>query len=393
MNSWVSSVNDLTTLRRSSVMENDSITIKCLQIAQPIGSFYIGVMSFGDLVRVSYADVRRLERERRDVESYLGIERPLSPKRVEELKQYVDTLDATFPTGVILAISSKHASFDPKTGEMQITDDADVAKIIDGQHRIAGLEEFEGDTFDMNVVIFIDMDIEDQAMVFATINLAQTKVNKSLVYDLYEYTKTRSPQKSAHNIARLLNSRENSPFYGRIKILGTADPEFRQLQILTQATFVEALIRMISGNIAKAQKDRDDIKRKRRLTTATEQGSRDLVFRNMFIDKRDAEIARVVWNYFTAVKDRWRGAWDDVGRGGSMLPRTNGFRALMRLLPKVYWKVGGPGGIPNIEDFLDVLKEVELRDEDLATEKYRPGTSGESQLYEKLLKYVETGVP
>jgi len=65
----------------------------------------------------------------------------------------------------------------------------------------------------------------------------------------------------------------------------------------------------------------------------------------------------------------------------------------MRLLPKVYWKVGGPGGIPNIEDFLDVLKEVELRDEDLATEKYRPGTSGESQLYEKLLKYVETGVP
>lgn len=371
-------------------MESQRITIKCLEIKQPIGSFYVGVMDFKDLVNISYADVRRLEK--RDVESYLGIERPLSPKRVEELKQYVDTLDATFPTGVILAISSEHASFDPKTGEMHITAGDDIAKIIDGQHRIAGLERFDGNTFEMNVVIFIDMDIEDQAMVFATINLAQTKVSKSLVYDLYEYTRTRSPQKSAHNIARLLNSREKSPFHNRIKILGTADPEVGRFQILTQATFVEALIRMISGNIAKAQKDRDDIKRRRRLTS-TEQESRDLVFRNMFIDKKDAGIARVVWRYFAAVKDRWPRAWDDVGRGGSMLPRTNGFRALMRLLPTVYWKVGGPGRIPKIEAFLRVLEGIQLRDEDFATEKYRPGASGEFQLYEKLLKYVETGVP
>lgn len=393
MNSWVSSVNDLTTLRRNSVMENDSITIKCLQITQPIGSFYIGVMSFGDLVRISYADVRRLERERRDVESYLGIERPLSAKRVEELKRYVNTLDATFPTGVILAISSEHAEFDPRAGQMRITAGSEIAKIIDGQHRIAGLEGFDDDTFQMNVVIFIDMDIEDQAMVFATINLAQTKVSKSLAYDLYEYTRTRSPQKSAHNIARLLNSREESPFHNRIKILGTADPQVRRFQILTQAAFVEALIRMISGSIANAHKDRDDIKRRKKLTRLTPGESTTLVFRDMFIDERDAEIARVIWNYFTSVQQRWPQAWADVKRGGSMLPRTNGFRALMRLLPTVYRKVGGPDGIPNIEDFLDVLKEVELRDEDFATEKYRPGTSGESQLYEKLLRYVETGVP
>lgn len=370
-------------------MENQRITIKCLEISQPIGTFYVGVMDFKDLVKISYRDVRRLEK--RDVESYLGIERPLSPKRVEELKQYVDTLDATFPTGVILAISSEHAEFDPRAGQMRITAGSDIAKIIDGQHRIAGLERFDGDTFEMNVVIFIDMDIEDQAMVFATINLAQTKVNKSLVYDLYEYTKTRSPQKSAHNIARLVNSRENSPFYGRIKILGRADPEFRELQILTQATFVEALIGMISGNIANAQKDRDDIKRRRRLTRATEQKSRNLVFRNMFIDKKDAEIARVVWRYFTAVKQRWPEAWADLERGGSRLPRTNGFRALMRLLPAVYWKLGGPGTVRRIGDFLTVLQGIRLNDKHFSTDRYKPGTSGESDLYRDLLNYVETG--
>lgn len=370
-------------------MENQTIAIKCLQITQPIGSFYIGVMDWEDVVRISYADVRRLEK--RDVESYLGIERPLSARRVEELKRYVNTLDATFPTGVILAISSEHAEFDPRAGQMDIKAGSDIAKIIDGQHRIAGLEGFDDDTFEMNVVIFIDMDIEDQAMVFATINLAQTKVNKSLVYDLYEYTKTRSPQKSAHNIARLLNSREESPFHNRIKILGTADPEVKRFQILTQATFVEALIRMISGSIANAQKDRDDIKRRKKLTRVTPGESTTLVFRDMFIDERDAEIARVIWNYFTSVQQRWPQAWADVKRGGSMLPRTNGFRALMRLLPTVYRKVGGPGAIPKIEAFLRVLEGIQLRDEDFATEKYRPGTSGESDLYRDLLNYVETG--
>lgn len=69
---------------------------------------------------------------------------------------------------------------------LRIKKDANVAKIIDGQHRIAGLEDYAGPPFQVNATIFIDMDIEDQAMVFATINLKQTKVSKSLAYDCCE---------------------------------------------------------------------------------------------------------------------------------------------------------------------------------------------------------------
>ena len=315
-------------------MPDETISIPCLEIEQPIGTFYIGVMDAEDLIRISYADVRRIER--RDLETYVGIERPLSSKRVEEIKSYVNTIDATFPTGVILAITSENEKVAYDRGIMTIKADEEVAQIIDGQHRIAGLEGFTGETFQVNVVIFIDMDMEDQAMVFATINLAQTKVSKSLVYDLYEYTKSRSPTKTCHNIARLLNAREGSPFYERIKILGTAT---RPHQPLTQAAIVEGLLGLISRDPRTALHERDLLKRGKQLdrAPATE---RTRLLRNMFIDERDAEIAKLVWNYFDAVRQRWPDAWGSVEERGNMLPRTNGFRAFMRFFSLVYPRVG-----------------------------------------------------
>ena len=173
------------------------------------------------------------------------------------MKQYVNNIDATFPTSIILAIDSRYAKYDSKQQEMIIEKKEDIAKIIDGQHPIAGLEGFSG-KFELNVTIFIDMEEQDQAMTFATINLAQTKVSKSLVYDLYEFQKTRSPEKTCHNIARLLNSEDKSPLKSRIKILGKATGE--PCEYLTQATFVTSLIRYISRD---PMKDRDLLKRKK----------------------------------------------------------------------------------------------------------------------------------
>ena len=166
------------------------------------------------MIRISYSDIRRINTERRDVETYLGIERPLRNNRVAELKDYVNTADANFPSPIILAIAEEHTELDRETGLMRIKVSDDVAKILDGQHRIAGLEGFKGDNFDVLVTIFLEMDIEYQALVFATINLEQTKVNKSLAYDLCAYATTRSPQKTC--IVRLQTARRWTPFYSKI---------------------------------------------------------------------------------------------------------------------------------------------------------------------------------
>ena len=186
-----------------------------------------------------------------------------------------------------------------KSKKMNIRNDENVAKVIDGQHKIKGLQDYSGQTFQLNVTIFVDMDIEDQAMVFATINIAQTKVTRSLVYDLYEFTQKPSPQKTSHNVAKLLNSRSGSPFKDRIKILGKAT---KQNQTLTQAIIVESLIKLISGSVQKAEEDRELCKRNQRPARTSDINNNSLIFRDLWIDGEDAKIAKIMWNYFSAVK-------------------------------------------------------------------------------------------
>jgi DGQHR domain-containing protein len=360
--------------------ENAKIEFPCLEVQQPIGQFYIGTISAKDLFEISFADIRRIEDN--DLDKILGIQRPLSKPRVKELTEYVRTVDASFPTSVILAINPQYATYDRKNHTMKINRSQNVAKIIDGQHRIAGLETYNGPEFELNVTIFVDMDLEDQALLFATINLKQTRVSKSLAYDLFEFATNRSPQKTCHNIAKLLNSKEESPFKRKIKILGTATGEPNET--LTQAGFVDVLMGYISTN---PMQDRDLIKRgeSKRLRRASPSEEKKLVFRNMFIDDRDAEIARVVWNFFSAVSNRWHDAWQ-IKSQGNILNRTMGYRALMRLLPLAYLQVSQPGKVPPISDFDGIFEKIKLKESDFSSDKYNPGSGGESELYQDLLK-------
>jgi len=362
-------------------MEDKWITFPCIEISQPIGNFYIGVMDSHDLVRISFADRRRIEQDEREVEVVSGLQRPLSMKRVKELQQYVTNIDASFPTAIILAITSENAAFDPKTKTMRVRDDANVAKIIDGQHRIEGLLGYQQpEKFQLNVTLFVDMDMEDQAIVFSTINLKQTPVGKSLVVDLFDYAKTRSPQKTAHNVARLLTSREQSPFYQKIMILGTATG--KASETLTQAGFVDPLIKYISWD---PMSDRDQLKRGKKLPFATpaEIRVRKVIFRNLFIEERDAEIAKIMWNYFKGVEQRWPEAWGPR-KTGLVLNRTTGYRALMRFLPLAYLTLGRDTVIP-VAEFKSIFDKVKLKDEDFTPEEFKPGSSGQSQLFKKLV--------
>lgn len=358
------------------------IEFRCVEVVQPIGSFYVGSISHQDLLAISYADVRRLES--RDLEKYLGIQRPLNPGRVSELEKYVGLVDATFPTSVILAIEQGDAEFEEKTGLMRVKRSPSVAKIIDGQHRIAGLEGYESGTFQLNVTIFIDMDIEDQAMVFSTINIKHTKVSKSLMYDLFEFAKSRSPQKTCHTIARLANKRDSSPFKGKIKILGVASSTD---ETITQAALVDRLMVYISRD---PMTDRDMIRRGKKLHHVDSNEDKQLVFRNLFIDDEDAKIFKILTNFFGAVQDQWPTAWNDV-EVGSILNRTTGLTALMKLLRPAYNHLRKPKSpLVSKDEFASLLAMCTLRDSDFNKEKYVPGGSGQRSLFRDLVE--QTGL-
>ena len=356
--------------------DREFIKFECIEVTQPIGTFYLGAIDASDLIEITFADWRRIEK--REVETYLGIERPLSTSRVKEIEQYVNHVDATFPTSVILAVDSKDLEYDAETSTMKIRNGENIAKIIDGQHRIAGLKEFKGDKFQINVTVFVDMDMEDQAMVFATINLKQTKVSKSLAYDLFDFAKSRSPQKTCHNIAKLLNTKEGSPFKNKIKILGVATG--KKEETLTQATFVESLLVYISAN---ADQDRDLLKRGKPLKIMDDKGLKKIIFRNMFIESKDAEIAKILWNYFEAVSEKWNEAWITV-RQGNILNRNTGFRALMKFLRPVYLSFNKIGSIISKEEFYQIFSRIRINDSDFTPERFMPGSSGEAALLELL---------
>lgn len=372
----------------------DKIIIKCIEFNQPIGSFYVGKISWQDLLAISYSDIRRIQREEEgSIESYLGIQRELSENRLKEIAKYVGYTDATFPSTIVLSIKSidretdnaNIISYDDKSGELILERNDRIAQIIDGQHRVFGIQKFIdnngvfNDTFvfDLIVTLFIDIDPDEESMIFSTINKAQTKVNKSLVYDLYDLAKTRSPQRTAHNIVKLLDEKEGSPLAGMIKRLGVANDPGRET--ITQATLVECILNYISKD-GEEMKDRDILRRGLKLELISGKELERRFLRNLFIQEKEVEISKLLWNYFTAIKKRWSNAWDQK----SILVKSTGLIAFMKFLGPIVRHLGIERNI-SIEEFSKILDTIEIDDDMFNTNRYIPGAKGQTELYKDLL--------
>lgn len=378
-----------------------------LKVRQPIGDFYISSMAAKDLVEISYSDVRRLAQDERDLEKYLGIQRPVNPKRIKAIKKYIAGEDATFPTSIILSIDEKCAEYesledgigrltlkeysaDP-SGEDEDISYSKIAKVIDGQHRIAAFMdendnwsfEFDNRAFDINVALFIGADVSEQANIFATVNLAQTKVNKSLVYDLTELARTPSPHKTCHNVAVALDKEPTSPLHQRIKRLGTATPG-RKNEPLTQASFVESLVRFISPD---PTHDRNELLAGRKIRLANSIELKNYPFRNLFLEDREVDISEIIYNYFKAVEKKWPQSWGATDKVGNILPRSNAFKALMVYLRvDIYPSItkNTVDNVPSVEDFFNSLNHIDLKDNDFTTKNFSPGSAGQSAFLKML---------
>jgi DGQHR domain-containing protein len=387
--------------------ESRSITISAIRIRQPIGDIYVGSIPAKTLVDITDFDIRALVEER-GIDSYLGIQRELDRKRVAEIAQYVQGPDATFPTAVVLAVPEKCVTIvspctdDERFVRMTLSnyplleeEDSDdpvlyknIARVIDGQHRIKGLEGYSGGDFDVNVSIFIDADVADQAAIFSTVNLAQTKVSKSLVYDLFELSNSRSPEKTCHSVVVALESTKSSPFYRKIKRLGKATAG-RYTETLSQATVVSGVLQFICKDKKQVIQDRQIGRRGGKFPPAASSDMDKLVLRPFFVEGRDLDLTNLLWNYFDAVGTKWPNAWEKNATG-YMLNRTNGFNGLMAYFRHCYRYLATPGSVVDAEEFHRIIDRSSLKDEDFSPETFPPGSSGASRLAKTLLE--QTGV-
>lgn len=356
-------------------------------VNQPIGTFYVTAMDSNLISSIAVADVRRLNESQTEIEEYLGIQRKLDKKRRIDIAKFVRTIDATFPTSVVVAVEDERClGFEEESNHLvlfEVSEDddgpavskANIAKILDGQHRLAGLRD-AGVNFTLPVTIFQGIDVADQAYIFATVNIAQTKVNSSLAYDLLAYSRGRSPERSCHDITVALNSGSGSPFERKIKRLGSATPGVTG-ETLTQATVVKALLPYLSRE---PKEDRENLRRGRPLLPVTKNDLQSTPFRNYFVTEQDQRVADLLWEYFESVRTKWSRAWQDESKG-QIIKRTNGFRSFMNVLKKAYFALGGDGTLyPKAPDYAPVWECSNLRDEDFIADKFLPGTSGESAL-------------
>lgn len=377
-----------------------SLKTPVFSVTQPIGTFYVASMRAVDLLEICKFDYRRMTYVGGYVD-FLGIQRRIDDRRVREIVSYIRTLDSCFPTSVVISIDEKCASiYDTDVTGVHLlavkeyVDSEDpslsipyeqIASIIDGQHRLKGLEESGQIEFDIGVAIFVGVDDATEATIFSTVNLAQTKVNRSLVYDLFSLAKTPSPEKTCHEIAVALDRLEESPLHNKIKRLGTAT-EGRFGETLSQATVVKSILPYITNDPVG---DRDRGRRFEHWVPIDTKGARNRIFYQFFANKEDQKILAILMNYFSAIRDRWSGAWANTGQG-NIINRTNGFNGFMRFLRPAYLYFTTEPTVVRQDDFAKLFEKTNLRDEDFNPNMFPPGTSGSSKLYRLLVE--QTGV-
>jgi len=377
------------------------ITLPVSRVSQPIGDFYVGRMDARKLIEISYTEIRAFETGTQD--KIAGIQRERSEKRIKEISRYVNLEYATFPTSIIIAVEDECTEIeeygDPNDGVFQLTlkpfgdqDDPShiplhqLAFIIDGQHRVAGLEGLTEDReFDVNISIFVGASKADKAEIFARVNQAQTKVNQSLVVDLASFYDERGPLKFAHEVGLALNQDPNGPMHDKIKRLGKAQPGKGKVQTLAQASVVKPIVDYITRDPEGERNKRyKGIFSYRRASDEWEK----FIFQPFYDDDDASGVFKILSNYFGAVKAKWPTAWDDAPTG-IILNRTTGYAALMRFLRPVYLQHCNKGEILSRSDCDKVFNKVSIGANELDKDEYVPGSSGVGRLYRDLMEQSE----
>ena len=348
-----------------------------MSFEQPAGTFYFGTAPASEVGFISKAIWRTYNPVTKQTEG--GIQREVVVSRLKAIADYANTRDASFPTPIILALREGTYSLD---GDLLTVNGEGVADIVDGQHRIEGLKLSNRiDQFQLLVVFLIEPTEEEKALIFATINGKQTPVPASVVYDLFGVTNSRSPQKTAHEIARALNTSEESPWQGRLKMLGkkTVGSE----ESLTQGTFIKFLLPLISANPAIDLENMKD--------GSKPIHSPNLAFNQYFYDEKDESILRIMTNLFKAVSEVWPEEWADPKT--SILTKTTGYTGIMKALPEIITTGKRISNLSN-KFFLEVFKatksKIESDGNELKSAYFQSNSVGEDKFKNYILSALKS---
>lgn len=290
---------------------NNLMKYEVLEVNQPIGTFYLSAIPANVLLRTVKSARRSLAE---------GVQRDASKIRIKQIANFCKNHDSVFPTPIIVSIDDNKAWLEKN--KIYFYDNQIMGDILDGQHRLLGLQDSDNSgLFTLPVVFMFGLTAEEKAYIFSIINSKQTKVSPSLIFDLFGLTDRRSPQKTAHDIARSLNSLSTSPFYNRLKMLGKKDNGQNQAT-LSQGTFAQSIMLLYS-------KFPDKDKEIMYMNGELEDDGTSL--RSFFINGNDDAILKIILNFFMALKNTYIEEWKTPNK--NILWKTTGFRGMIKAMP------------------------------------------------------------
>ena len=198
--------------------------------------------------------------------------------------------------------------------------------VIDGQHRLKGLKEADEETknnYELLITFILQFDRPVVAKLFYTINYTQKSVNKSLLYHLSgEFSREIDIITFWHEAVKILNEIKHSPFYRRIKMLGTIPTDLSQKE--------KELMTLSQGFLIDYLKE-----------TTSEYAKKSIhkpIFLYYYKNKDlQIEIIRFLIKYFKAVAEIMKEEWDSPKT--SIISKTIGVGALIKVLHFLFIKV------------------------------------------------------
>ena len=292
-------------------------------------------------------------------------QRRVDEERVKKIKKFIQTsilnqknnrrVAVLFPTAMLLAVQSttdEKLEIGKEYELDNITNDESEFFIVDGQHRLYSMKALYDELRDgwlfnqkdneyvidylknyiFNCTVLLNYDLWEQAQVFADVNFNQKKVSSSLYYTIYgmNYSSDQSDLNRnyiyiAHQLVKVLNSHPNSPLKGCIKMLGVGTG------FISQAFIAEALMRNIKSPQGIWYVDPYNMKV-------------PPVYRYMTIE---------TLSFFTAVSKAFQEYWPKDKDLNSIICKTTGLGALLRLMAYLHKNLVPDGIMAEIKGMND----------------------------------------
>jgi DNA phosphorothioation-associated DGQHR protein 1 len=382
------------------------LRLPAIMVKQPLGEFFAFSIDAETLRKVAFFDPTRIEKvdKKNFWYSLLGAQRPSSTRRAKQIAKYINTVESAFPNSIILAANyindgefqedeNKRWRIEPTNNScyhLIIPTEDKMVSIIDGQHRLLGFDYCDDTRRSMDLLCAVYMDLPQayQAYLFATININQRKVDKSLAYEQFGYNlddenkSEWAPDKLAVFLTRKLNLDSKSPLHNRIHIAPlNAEiifPDGAKLdwQVST-ACIVEGIARLISTN---PKADRNTLHKQppsaRRRTILFPDNS---PLRQLYLDGNDDAIFEGILAYFRLADEiYWQKASDTYIR------KTIGIQALFDVFRVVVGLSGFDQMPSKTKETLNVSSDVDFSDP-----FYQASGKGRVRVKNTLLLYAD----